>query len=120
MRAFIDANVFVHVWTLDALLSAADTGMLEPRWSKDVALEAERAFCHTEELSTAASGRGPGVGVLLGPGVVVHGHQKDRDTEAVDASRGREDHLPTQHCHGAPTTPPVSKPWRPRLHHATI
>ena len=59
-------------------------------------------------------------GVLLGPGVVVHGHQKDRDTEAVDASRGREDHLPTQHCHDAPTTPPVSKPWRTRLHHATI
>ena len=44
MRAFIDANVFVHVWTLDVLLSAADTGMLEPRWSKDIAFEAERVF----------------------------------------------------------------------------
>ena len=44
MRAFIDANVFLHVWTLDVLLSAADAGMLEPRWSKGVVLEAERAF----------------------------------------------------------------------------
>ncbi|MDO4537980.1 MAG: PIN domain-containing protein [Coriobacteriales bacterium] len=44
MRTFIDANVFVHAWTLDVLLSAADTGMVEPRWSRDVILEAERAF----------------------------------------------------------------------------
>ena len=44
MRAFIDANVFVHVWTLDVLLSAADTGMFEPRWSEGVVHEAERAF----------------------------------------------------------------------------
>lgn len=44
MRVFIDANVFVHVWTFDVLLSAADTGMLEPRWSEDVCQEVERAF----------------------------------------------------------------------------
>lgn len=44
MRTFIDANVFVHVWTLDVLLSAADMGLMEPRWSEAVALEVKRAL----------------------------------------------------------------------------
>lgn len=64
MRAFIDANVFVHVWTLDVLLTAADTGLLEPHWSEDVILEVERAFSevrpgstHQARATMAAAGR---------------------------------------------------------------
>ncbi|MBO7675887.1 MAG: PIN domain-containing protein [Atopobiaceae bacterium] len=54
MRAFIDANVFVHVWTLDVLLSAADAGLIEPRWSQDVANEVERAF---DEVRPGSAGK---------------------------------------------------------------
>lgn len=42
--AFIDANVFVHSWTTDVMLSFADTGLFEPLWSEAVLDEAREAL----------------------------------------------------------------------------
>jgi predicted nucleic acid-binding protein len=43
LRVFLDANVFVTTWTLDVLLTLADRGLLEPRWSDQVLEEARVA-----------------------------------------------------------------------------
>ena len=43
-KVFIDANVFVAPWTFDALLTLADAGLIEPRWSDEVIREARRAI----------------------------------------------------------------------------
>lgn len=40
VRAFIDANVFLETWTLDVLLTLADWGAVELRWSEALLGEA--------------------------------------------------------------------------------
>lgn len=76
MRAFIDANVFVHVWTLDVLLSVADTGMLEPRWSEDVALEAERAFSEVRPGSESQARAMMAAACRAYPDAMVEGYER--------------------------------------------
>lgn len=43
-RVFIDANVFVTVWTIDVMLTLAEGGLVDPRWSDMVMREAEEAI----------------------------------------------------------------------------
>lgn len=40
MRALLDANVFFSMWTIDPLLSFADSEMFEPLWSERIMAEA--------------------------------------------------------------------------------
>ena len=43
-KVLLDANVFVTFWMLDVLLSFAESGLFEPRWSVRVLEEAEKAL----------------------------------------------------------------------------
>lgn len=43
-RVFVDANVFVATWTFDALMTLADAGLVDPRWSDIVIDEARRTL----------------------------------------------------------------------------
>ena len=57
IRAFIDANVFVASWTADAILTFAEQGFFEPRWTKLVEEEAKKAFKMVHACSTARAER---------------------------------------------------------------
>lgn len=54
-RALVDANVFVATWTLDVVLTLADRGMVEPRWSEDVLGEARDAVNRVHGTRNGAS-----------------------------------------------------------------
>jgi len=43
MRALVDANVFVSFWVFDVLMSLADAGLVELRWSEAIESEYLRA-----------------------------------------------------------------------------
>ena len=40
--AVLDANIFLHIWILDALLTVADDGLFEPLWSDEIMAEIRR------------------------------------------------------------------------------
>ncbi len=44
IRGFVDANVLVSTWVTDVVLTLAERGLAEPRWSSAVLAEAEEAF----------------------------------------------------------------------------
>jgi len=44
-RVVLDADVLVHAWTTDVILSLADAGLLEPVWSPAIMDEALKAIC---------------------------------------------------------------------------
>ena len=75
VRAFIDANVFVHAWTLDVLLSAADAGMFEPHWSIDVIREVERAFSRVRSDGVSAARAMMEAAGRAYPGALVVGYE---------------------------------------------
>ena len=53
--AFLDANVFVSIWTIDVLLTLSEDGLFTVTWSPTVLDEASRALAriypHTQELN---------------------------------------------------------------------
>ncbi|WP_165173235.1 PIN domain-containing protein [Adlercreutzia sp. ZJ242] len=44
-KVFVDANVLVSTWTTDILLTLAERGFFEPRWSDRIMEEACEALC---------------------------------------------------------------------------
>lgn len=55
MRALLDANVFFQTWTVDPLLSFADSEFFEPLWSDRILAEARE---HLPEVWERASASG--------------------------------------------------------------
>ena len=53
--AFLDANVFVSIWTIDVLLTLSEDGLFTVAWSPTIFNEASRALAriypHTQQLS---------------------------------------------------------------------
>lgn len=81
-RVILDANVFVTSWTLDVLLTLADFGYFEPRWSEMILVEATEAICRLS--GNASTGRVAGA-TRAYPGAMVAVSESDfRNIELPD------------------------------------
>ncbi|MCI1211850.1 PIN domain-containing protein [Bifidobacterium tibiigranuli] len=52
--AVLDANIFFHIWILDALLTVADDGLFEPLWSDEIMAEIRRNLPKAWKHATTA------------------------------------------------------------------